>query len=392
VRVGQAGQQLADEGTALSQRTEAQATHLRGSIQTINQLSGAVAHNAEAAVALDGLVAALGRRTGDGSQAMQQTIESIATLQGTARRVAEINGVIDDIAFQTNLLALNASVEAARAGDSGKGFAVVAAEVRQLAQRCAGSAGEIRELLDGTTEQVGQCSRRAQEVDEALQALVGGVAEVSGRLRQISSASVEQSQGLQGVARSVGSLDDITRENAAAVARSSMASQSLVTQAQALRQSVAAIHLRQGSADEAHHLVERALQRVTELGWEPACREFNDPAGPFVDRDMYLFVIDRQARYLAFGTKPEWVGRTLHECSMATAASIEHFLAQAWATSERGAGWIEYEMLRTDTGEPAAKTAYIARLDDEAFIGCGVYRHGMGETEPEQQAAESVPA
>jgi len=392
VRVGQAGQQLADEGAALSLRTESQAANLRGSILTINQLSGAVAVNAEAAVALDGLVATLGRRTGDGSQAMQQTIESIATLQHTARRVAEINGVIDDIAFQTNLLALNASVEAARAGESGQGFAVVAAEVRQLAQRCAASAGEIRELIDGTTEQVGQCSRRAQEVDAALQALVGGVAEVSGRLRQISSASVEQSQGLESVARSVGSLDDITRQNAAAVERSSEASQSLVTQAQALRQSVSAIHLRQGSADEAHQLVERALQRVTELGWEPACREFNDPNGPFVDRDMYLFVVDRQARYLVFSAKPEWVGRTIHECSQASAASIEHFLTQAWATSDKGEGWIEYQVQRADTGEPAAKTAYIARLDEEAFIGCGVYRQGVGLVEVEEADEEVVAA
>jgi methyl-accepting chemotaxis protein len=387
VRVGQTGQHLADEGAALSHRTETQATSLRGSISTIGQLSSAVATNAEAAVALDALVATLGQRTGDGSQAMRQTIESIATLQDTARRVAEINGVIDDIAFQTNLLALNASVEAARAGESGKGFAVVAAEVRQLAQRCAESAGEIRELIAGTTEQVGQCSRRAHDVDAALRTLVAGVAEVSQRLRQISSASVEQSHGLEGVARSVGSLDDITRQNAAAVERSSTASQSLVMQAQALRQSVSAIHLRQGSADEAHQLVERALQRVTELGWEPACREFNDPDGPFVDRDMYLFVIDRQGRYQVFSAKPEWVGRTIHECSMASSASVEHFLAQAWAAADKGAGWVEYQMQRADTGELAAKTAYIARLDDEAFIGCGVYRQGAVV---EEEAGEAV--
>ncbi|HET7865227.1 MAG TPA: methyl-accepting chemotaxis protein [Burkholderiaceae bacterium] len=379
VRVGQAGQHLADEGAALSRRTESQATNLRGSIRTIGQLSSAVAANAEAAVALDGLVDTLGRRTGEGSQAMQQTIASIATLQDTARRVAEINGVIDDIAFQTNLLALNASVEAARAGESGKGFAVVAAEVRQLAQRCAESAGETRELIAGITEQVSQCSARALEVDGALRVLVAGVGEVSARLQQISSASVEQSQGLGGVARSVGSLDDITRENAAAVERTSLASQSLVTQAQALRQSVAAIHLRQGSADEAHEMVERARQRITELGWESACREFNDAGGPFVDRDMYLFVIDRDGRYVAFSARPEWVGRTVHEVSTASSASVDHFLEQAWEAASQGSGWIEYQVNQPDTGEPAAKTAYIARVDDEVLMGCGVYRQ---DTDP----------
>ena len=226
-------------------------------------------------------------------------------------------------------------------------------------------------------------------MDAALRTLVAGVAEVSQRLRQISSASVAQSHGLESVARSVGSLDDLTRQNAAAVERSSAASQSLVTQAQALRQSVSAIHLRQGSADEAHQLVERALQRVTELGWEPALREFNDPDGPFVDRDMYLFVIDRQGRYQVFSAKPEWVGRTIHECSMASAASIEHFLAQAWAAADKGAGWVEYQVQRADTAELAAKTAYIARLDDEAFIGCGVYRQGVVVEQEAEAAVEA---
>ncbi len=394
VRVGQAGQHLADEGASLSQRTESQATNLRGSIRTINQLSSAVATNAESAVALDSLVATLGRRTDEGSQAMQQTIASIATLQDTARRVAEINGVVDDIAFQTNLLALNASVEAARAGESGKGFAVVAAEVRQLALRCAESAGETRELIAGITEQVGQCSSHAHEVDEALRVLVGGVGEVSGRLQQISSASVEQSHGLESVARSVGSLDDLTRENAAAVERTSLASQSLVTQAQALRQSVAAIHLRQGSADEAHEMVERARLRITELGWEAACREFNNPSGPFVDRDMYLFVIDRNARYVAFSAKPDWAGRTVHEMSTASSASVDHFLAQAWEAASQGSGWIEYHMNRPDTGLPAAKTAYIARVDDDVFMGCGVYRQdaGVSATAAGEAGAAAAPA
>ncbi|HPU50186.1 MAG TPA: methyl-accepting chemotaxis protein [Burkholderiaceae bacterium] len=378
VRVGEAGQAVAVQGQSLSQRTERQAGSLRESVDTVGQLGAAVASTAQATASLDDITTSLRQHAELGTQAMRETVESIGALQDTTRRVSEINGVIDEIAFQTNLLALNAAVEAAHAGESGKGFAVVSAEVRQLAQRCGEAAGEIRDLIGRTIEQTDVSAMRVHDVSIALDSVVSGISDVADRLRGIAGSSAQQSAGLTEVSRGVQGLDEITRQNAEMVDASARSSQALVFQAAALGASVASIRLRHGSADEALALVRRAIARVGEAGWQNAARELTDPDGGFRDRDMAVYAIDLEGRVLAYSARPEWVGRMVHDLPGISSTMADRFLAAALAASEQGEGWAEYDWADFDTGAPARKTAFVARVGDEALVGCGVFRVAAG--------------
>lgn len=371
VRVGQAGARVAADGRSLSERTEEQAASLRQSLTSVQQLTEAVAANAQAANRLNTLTSGLRERSEEGATSMRDTVGSIHVLEEGTRRVAEINRVIDDIAFQTNLLALNASVEAARAGESGKGFAVVAAEVRQLAQRCSEAASEIRSLIEQTTEQVTEVTHRVEGMSETLVGMVHGVGEVSTQLSLIAQASEQQSRGLDEVAQAVASLDGITHQNAEAVNRSSEASASLVAQANALETSVASIRLRQGSADEAQALVQRALDRLHDVGWQQAAREFNAPRNGYVDRDLYVFVLDRSGRYHVHSAKPELVGQTVYQTQVVDPGA---FMANSLEQLAIGPGWVEYTALHPVSGQPTPKASYMVPVDEDVFIGCGVYR------------------
>lgn len=369
--VNLAGEQVADGSQRLSQRTDDQAGSLRASVDTIGQLSQAVAQNAEAARTLDRLTEDLFRQAEDGHAAMAQALEAMGRMQEASQRMAEVVTVIDDVAFQTGMLSLNAAVEAARAGDAGKGFAVVAGEVRQLAQRCADSADEIRNLIRNTAEQSDGSAQRLQHVAVALDTIVGGVREVSVKLRAISTASTQQSAGLDEVTQNVGNLDKITQENAALVEMSATASSALVERAGKLREAVGSMRLRQASADEAHALVLQAVAHIEAAGRERAFADFHDPAGAYIDRDLYIFVMDRNGLITVFGSRPELVGEP--------AASIpgieaQSFLEQAWAAADAGGGWIQYEVLSPGTKAVTPKESFILPLGDGEFIGCGAYR------------------
>ncbi len=371
VRVGISGNQLAASGDALSQRTEAQAQNLRETVATVGQLSDAVSANAGAAHELDQLTSQLRNQAEAGGAAMRETVQSMTTLEASSRKVAEIISVIDGIAFQTNILALNAAVEAARAGESGRGFAVVATEVRQLAQRSGSAAAEIRHLISQSTEQVSQSVTRIQRTNGTLDSVVHGVRDVSDKLRGIAQASAQQSASLGEVSRSVGTLDEITHQNATMVEESSRASGELVNRASMLTQAVGAIRLRQGSADEARDLVDKAVELVRTRGLQAAAAVFRDPKGGFLDRDLYIFVTDRDARYHVHGAKPAMEGKLAHEVP---GIDGDRFARESWEATT-GSRWVEYSIINQQTGKVQPKASYVVALNDKLLIGCGIYTH-----------------
>lgn len=386
-RVNMAGSQVAEGSQRLSQRTEEQAVRLRESVESISQLSQAVQDNAGSARELDQLTEQLARKASVGHAAMGETIQAVTQLQESSRRVFEVVKVIDDVAFQTSMLSLNAAVEAARAGDAGRGFALVASEVRSLAQRVGDSADEIRTLITQASDQLDLSGSKLGSANGALQDVVSGVHEASARLRQIAQASTEQSETLISVARNVGDLDEITRDNARLVDESTLASQALLERAGVLRDAVASMKLRQGSADEARELLERGWEHVQQVGLEQGLEDLHDRTLGFIDRDLYVFALDRDGNYIACGAKPEMVGTNVNALPGIRGTA---FVADVWAAAEAGGGWVQYEIANPLTGEVTPKESYVRQLDDRLLLGCGIYRRAAVSAAKPRAAAWST--
>jgi len=173
-----------------------------------------------------------------GGTVVSQVVETMGSINESARKIVDIIGVIDGIAFQTNILALNAAVEAARAGEQGRGFAVVASEVRNLAQRSANAAKEIKALIGDSVEKVEAGSKLVSEAGSTMDEIVEGVRRVADIMAEITAASQEQSEGIEQVNQAVGQMDQVTQQNAALVEEAAAAADSMQEQARALAQAV----------------------------------------------------------------------------------------------------------------------------------------------------------
>ncbi|MFO1273317.1 MAG: methyl-accepting chemotaxis protein [Rubrivivax sp.] len=223
----QASTEIAAGNGDLSVRTENTAASLQQTASAMEQLHGTVRHSADAAQRAAGLAASASTAAEHGGTVVGQVVQTMDAISGSSRRIADINAVIDAIAFQTNILALNAAVEAARAGEQGRGFAVVAGEVRMLAQRSAEAAKEIRQLIGTSVEHVDHGARLVGEAGTSMQHIVEQVRHVDRLIADISRATAEQTTGVGQVSSAVALLDRTTQQNAALVEQSAAAAGSL---------------------------------------------------------------------------------------------------------------------------------------------------------------------
>ena len=236
--VSTASAQIATGNLDLSQRTEEQASNLQQTAASMEELTSTVKQNADNARAASQLAAGATDVAARGGQVVGDVVATMQAITESSRRISDIIGVIDGIAFQTNILALNAAVEAARAGEQGRGFAVVAAEVRSLAQRSAEAAKEIKALIQQSVGRVDDGARLVAEAGQTMSDIVQQVKRVHDLVGEISSASVEQSQGISQVGDAVAQLDQVTQQNAALVEESAAAADSMKQQAKKLADTV----------------------------------------------------------------------------------------------------------------------------------------------------------
>ncbi|APP77524.1 methyl-accepting chemotaxis protein [Xanthomonas vesicatoria ATCC 35937] len=241
--INDAASEIASGNQDLSQRTEQQAANLEETAASMEELTSTVRNNAEHAKRANQLVVGAAAVASQGGEVVGQVVGTMAGIQAASRKIADIIGVIDGIAFQTNILALNAAVEAARAGEQGRGFAVVASEVRTLAQRSAAAAKEIKHLIDDSVTRVEHGNQLVGQAGRTMQDIVDSVRNVTTIMHEISEASLQQSQGIEQVGQTVVQMDQATQQNAALVEEATAAARAMEEQAQQLRDAVSVFQL-----------------------------------------------------------------------------------------------------------------------------------------------------
>ena len=244
--INSAAREIAAGNVNLSSRTEEQASSLEETASSMEEISGTVRQNADNAQRANTLAKQSCDVVNQGGEAVKRVVVTMADIRESSRTISDIIGVIDSIAFQTNILALNAAVEAARAGEQGRGFAVVANEVRQLAQRSAVAAREIRELIAISVGKVEDGAKLADEAGAVMDEVVTVFSQVAELVTGISSASQEQSQGVEQVSIAIGKMDETTQQNAALVEEAAAAAESLEVQAERLVEAISQFKLPNG--------------------------------------------------------------------------------------------------------------------------------------------------
>ena len=273
--VATASAQIAQGNQDLSQRTEEQASALEQTAASMEQLGSTVRQNADNARQANQLALGASSVAAQGGEVVSAVVRTMKSINDSSRRIADIIGVIDGIAFQTNILALNAAVEAARAGEQGRGFAVVAGEVRNLAQRSAEAAKEIKTLITASVAQVEQGSALVDKAGATMHEIVGSIKRVTDIMGEISAASSEQNTGVAQVGEAVSQMDQATQQNAALVEESAAAAESLKQQALQLVQAVAVFKLAAGTDAQP---TPRPVASTTPVAWDGVERRGTDRA------------------------------------------------------------------------------------------------------------------
>ena len=371
--IAQGAHEIAAGYTHLSQRTEEQAATLEETAASMEQLSAAVKQNAEHCRRANAKAEETGQLAEEAGRAMQRVTATMSDIQAGSRKMSEIIGLIEGIAFQTNILALNAAVEAARAGEQGRGFSVVAAEVRSLAQRSAQAAEEIKSLIEAATEDIAGGSALVAQAEQAVGRAVAGVREIAALIESIAGSSEEQAAGVQEIGKALAQLEGVTQQNAALVEEGAAAASAFEQEAARLLEVVGAFKIdRSEDRERAVALVKRAIAHLRAVGRERALADINDPHGPFVEGERYVFVWDLQGRMRASPASRHLIGQDMTERTDADGKKYAKEILELART--RGMGWCDYRLrnpAKNDVIEP--KSAYFERADELVF-GCGIYR------------------
>jgi methyl-accepting chemotaxis protein len=259
--ISMASRQIAQGNSDLSQRTEEQASSLEETASSMEELTSTVKQNAENAQQANHLGIAAGEVAVKGGEVMVQVVGTMSSINEASKKIADIIGVIDGIAFQTNILALNAAVEAARAGEQGRGFAVVAAEVRNLAQRSAAAAKDIKELINDSVAKVDKGTMLVDQAGKTTKDVVASIKLVTDILSEITAASQEQSQGIEQVNQAITQMEGVTQQNAALVEEAAAAAESMVDQTRQLDLAMSVFRIAdtaEGAEDSTTHAPEHA--------------------------------------------------------------------------------------------------------------------------------------
>ncbi|MDB5773658.1 MAG: tar8 [Burkholderia sp.] len=241
--IATASAQIASGNLDLSSRTEEQASSLEETASSMEELTSTVKQNADNARQANGLAVAASQVAVKGGEVVSKVVDTMGAINDSSKKIADIIGVIDGIAFQTNILALNAAVEAARAGEQGRGFAVVAAEVRNLAQRSAAAAKEIKSLIDDSVENVDAGARLVGEAGTTMEEIVDSVKRVTDIMGEIMAATQEQTAGIEQINQAITQMDQVTQQNASLVEEAAAASEAMQEQAGSLAQTVSVFRL-----------------------------------------------------------------------------------------------------------------------------------------------------
>lgn len=358
----------------LSQRTETQASTLQQTASSMEQLTATVAQNAGHARQASELAAGASQVAQQGGELVQQVVKSMGGLSASARRIEEVSGLIDGIAFQTNILALNAAVEAARAGDQGRGFAVVATEVRSLAQRCAEAAREIKGLIGASVQQVDAGGARVDQAGAAIAAIVTEVRQVAELIGQIDTISQEQSSGIQSISEAIGRIDGATQDNATLVSAAARTAAALKERAAAVMRVMSVFDAStggQGTLAQARALVERGCEYLRVHGLQALMADVNRlEHGQFVHDDLYLNILDERGVFIAHGNNPGRLGTGPQLRDLDGMCFPQQFVRVAM---QRGEGTVDYRMQHTLTGQPAVRSSFVKRVGS-VVISCPYYK------------------
>jgi methyl-accepting chemotaxis protein len=356
----------------MAQRTDEQSATLEKSASGMEELTATIGRNADSCRNASKLAAAASKTAGDAAARMLELEQMMKLIDQSSRRVTDTIGVIRDISFQTNLLALNAAVEAARAGTEGRGFAVVASEVRNLAQRAAAAANEIKAVIETSAGNAAQGMRLAAESGRSMAEALGSVKRVNDVINDIASASVEQHHGVEELNKSILQLDSVTQKNSTMVQQAAVTAARFEEEADRLIDVVGTFKTdRMEDRDEAIALVKKAVAHVKATGPRQACRDFEDPAGGFINGDSYVYLIDFNGVRLASGADPSSTGQNILDLKDVDGRPCIRDIIHIVNT--RGKGWYDYKWLHPRTRKIEMKSVYFDSVEGMIVIS-GIYK------------------